>query len=147
MPRRPPPLPWRPRFRSLACRCTETPAVPGSQELADGGPEGGFDLGPGKKSYSVSLVVVTSVTFLAFMQGAPEEKPAAAAAATYTDRSAGPQRRHKPLNEAIGCVRLPLMCADQSPPVHAGLPVGNCNGVQRGLPWRSVFLNGYVPYT
>jgi surface antigen len=30
-------------------------SVPGSQELADGGPEGGFDLGPGKKSYSVGL--------------------------------------------------------------------------------------------
>ncbi|WP_354214742.1 CHAP domain-containing protein [Arthrobacter sp. UYCo732] len=30
-------------------------SVPGSQDLADGGPEGGFDLGPGKKSYSVGL--------------------------------------------------------------------------------------------
>ncbi|WP_230854483.1 CHAP domain-containing protein [Arthrobacter terrae] len=29
--------------------------VPGSKELADGGPEGGFDLGPGKFSYSVGL--------------------------------------------------------------------------------------------
>lgn len=30
-------------------------SVPGSKELADGGPEGGFDLGPGKKSLSVGL--------------------------------------------------------------------------------------------
>lgn len=30
-------------------------SVPGSKELSDGGPEGGFDLGPGKKSYSVGL--------------------------------------------------------------------------------------------
>lgn len=30
-------------------------SVPGSKELSFGGPEGGFDLGPGKKSYSVGL--------------------------------------------------------------------------------------------